>query len=74
MVTSAASVRSDPDLTEGHVNLLISCSATWNRAENVVAGRGKRDTSYPYTIFQVFPVFKSWVLSFWRVHQILETI
>jgi len=41
MVTLAVSVRSDPDLAEGNVNLLISFSATGIRAENVVVERGE---------------------------------
>lgn len=45
MVTLAASVRSDPDLTEGNVNILISFSATWIRAENVIVERGECGTS-----------------------------
>lgn len=45
MVTSAASVRCDTDLTEGNVNLLISFSAAWIRVENVVLERGECDTS-----------------------------
>lgn len=74
MVTLAASVRCDADLTESNVNLLISFSAAWIRVENAVLERGECDTSLLNSIFQVFLVFRVQGLSFSSVHPILQTM
>lgn len=44
-MTPAVSLSSDTALTEGNVNLLISFSVTWIRAENVIVERGEHDIS-----------------------------